>query len=51
MISPLSLLAVIILVALTVWIFVQGGWRSPSTALLIALTILIVLRLLGLWEW
>lgn len=49
--EPKALLAVIILVALLVWFFIQGGWRSATGGLLIAITILVVLRLLGIWVW
>lgn len=47
--DPKALLAVIVLTALLVWMLVQGGWKSASGALLIALAVLTILQLLGLW--
>lgn len=49
--DPKAFLAAIVLVALLVWFFIQGGWRSAHGALTIALTIMVVLRLVGLWAW
>lgn len=49
MIDAKSLLAVIILTALVIWHIITGPWRSASSALLIALAVLAILQLLGLW--
>lgn len=47
--DPKSLLAVIIIVALLIWHIITGPWRSASSALLLALAVLAILQLLGLW--
>lgn len=47
--EPKALLAVIILTALGIWHVITGPWRSASSALLIALAVLAILQLLGLW--
>lgn len=49
--DPKTLIAAVVLICLIVWMFIQDAWRSPSSALLIALAILVIVRLLGLWAW
>lgn len=55
--DPKSFLAAIILLVFLAWAFIQGGWRTvgvplvPLTVLVASLTIMVILRLVGLWMW
>lgn len=56
--DPKSLFVAIFLFMLLVWMFIRGDWRTgplapfvPFTVLVASLTVMVILRLLGLWMW